>query len=86
MSNLAELRRHVIVLNRSIQEYAQLLDSFIKSNAEHIQLIKNELQGDSDNPHIRRMIACLTASDESIKASANALTRASSALARVETL
>lgn len=84
MSNLAELTRQVAALNRAVKDYMYQLEDFKRHNAEHLQLIKSELQGDSSNSHFVSMAACVTAADESLKASLNALTSASAALTRVE--
>lgn len=84
MSNLRELTQQVAALNRALRNYMDQLESFRQSNAAQIELIQTQLAGDLSIPHAQRMVSCVADADASLKSSLDSLTRASSALTRVE--
>lgn len=72
-------------LQRAIKDQTMLIDSFLKSNADTMQLVRTELAGSSKG-YDQQMLAALTQMETSLKSSLTELQQASGALDRVRAI
>ena len=83
--SLRDLIAQVAALQRAIQDQTRLINDFMKSNADTMQLVRAELTG-STKGYDQQMLAALTQTEASLKSSLTALQQASGALDRVRTI
>jgi hypothetical protein len=83
--SLQETIAQVIALQRALQDQRRVVDGFLKSNGDTIELVRTELRGSSKG-YDEQMLGALSQAEQSLKASLAALERASSALDRVRAI
>lgn len=81
--SLMEIMRQISVLRRSVQDQANLINDFMKSNADTMQLVRTELTG-SKKGYDQQMLTALVQAENSLKNSLTSLNLAANALDRVE--
>lgn len=80
--SLMQIVQEVTTLKREIDQQTAMLDSFVKSNREHIDYVKSELQG-SKKGYDLTMLSSLSQAETTLAKAQVALARASDALERV---
>lgn len=83
--SLQETIAQVAALQRAIQDQTRLINDFMKSNADTMQLVRAELKG-SAKGYDQQMLTALSQSEASLRSSLSALQQASGALDRVRSI
>lgn len=83
--SLQETIAQVTALQRALQDQRRVVDGFLKSNRDTIELVRTELRG-STKGYDEQMLGALSQAEQSLKASLAALERASSSLDRVRAI
>ncbi len=83
--SLQETIAQVAALQRAIQDQTRLINDFMKSNADTMQLVRAELKG-SAKGYDQQMLTALSQSEASLRSSLAALQQASGALDRVRSI
>lgn len=83
--SLRQTIAHISQLQRAIQDQSTLIDSFMKSNADTMQLVRRELEG-SAKGYDQQMLTELAQTETSLRSSLAALQQASTALDRVRAI
>ena len=82
---LMETLRQITALQRAIQDQGNLVNDFLKSNNDTMQLVRTELTG-STKGYDQQMLTALTQVETALKNSLASLGQASDALARVQAI
>ncbi len=83
--SLRDTIAQISALQRAIQDQTTLINGFLTSNTDTMQLVRSELQG-SVKGYDQQMVTALTQTEASLKASLTALRQASTALDRVRAI
>lgn len=81
--SLQDTIAQIAVLQRAIHDQTRLINDFMRSNAETMQLVRAELKG-STKGYDQQMLTALAQSEASLRSSLSGLQRASAALERVQ--
>lgn len=83
--SLQETIAQVAALQRAIQDQTRMINDFMKSNTDTMQLVRAELKG-STKGYDQQMLTALSQSETSLRSSLTALQQASGALDRVRAI
>ena len=83
--SLLDTIAQITALQRAIQDQTILINDFLKSNADTIQLVRTELTG-STRGYDQQMLTALTQTESSLRSSLSGLQQASTALDRVRAI
>jgi hypothetical protein len=83
--SLMETLQEVTALRRQVDDQLRVVEGFRRSNREHVLLVRTELRG-SRKSYDQQMLQALDAAETALARSAAALTQASEALSRVQSI
>ena len=83
--SLMDILRQVGTLERAIKDQGILVNDFLRSNQDTMQLVRAELKG-STKGYDQQMLSALSQVESSLKNSLNSLQRATDALQRVQSV
>lgn len=83
--SLRDTIAQIAALQRAIQDQTRLINDFLKSNADTMQLVRTELKG-STKGYDQQMLTALTQTEASLRSSLTGLQQASGALDRVRAI
>jgi len=83
--SLQDTIAQIASLQRAIQDQTRLVNDFMKSNSDTMQLVRTELKG-STKGYDQMMLSALSQTESSLRASLSALQQASTALDRVKAI
>lgn len=83
--SLQDTIAQITTLQRAIQDQRRLVNDFLKSNRETMQLVRTELKG-STKGYDQKMIDSLAQAEKALTQSLSSLEQASEALARVRAI
>ncbi len=81
--SLQDTMAQIAALQRAIQDQTRLVNDFMRSNRDTMQLVRTELKG-STKGYDQQMLTALAQSETSLRSSLSGLQRASAALDRVK--
>jgi len=77
--------QQVAALQRSIQDQMQMVNDFLRSNRETVQMVTSELKG-STKGYDQQMLSALSQAESSLTSSLGSLRQASDALDSVRSI
>lgn len=83
MSILSDAVREIGFLQNQLRDQEMIVNSFLKSNADQMRMVREGLQG-SQRGHDQRMLSVLQEAEDALKKSLEQIRQASEALARVQ--
>ena len=83
--SLQDTIAQIASLQRAIQDQIRLINDFLKSNRDTMQIVRTELKG-STKGYDQRMINSLSQAESSLTSSLSSLQRASEALTKVSAI
>lgn len=83
--SLQDTIAQVATLQRAVQEQSRLINDFMRSNHDTMDLVRTELKG-STKGYDQQMLNALTQTESALKASLSNLQQASTALDRVRAI